>query len=199
MLRRCLALIALIALTACADELSEDPTPTPQGTPAVVQSVTAEPTPEPDATPEETTASVAEETPGEPSAAVVPVLEGEPFQVDENPSMPQMSDRFVFWGWSKDGLRYAFETYNPGEGAVSCDMRHDVYVVDAETDKYAEGGHITIAHKEVEPVRGPCDPVDLAPRGRGAADCAVREARHRGGQPRASGGDLEGPGGLPRR
>lgn len=164
MLRRCLLLTALFTLAACGgDDLADSvtPPPPPEATPASVETpaAPAEPGPTPDGEVAPDIDAPVEET----ETKAVAVIEGEPHTVAESPAMPGMSDRFVFWGWSSDGLRYAFETYNPGEGAVSCDMRHDVYVVDAETDQYADGGHIAIAPTEPEPASGTCDPEDLEP------------------------------------
>ena len=75
-----------------------------------------------------------------------------------------MADRFTFWGWSADGATYAFETYRPGEGAVECDMKYELFVVDAETDAYADGGKLVVAHESPEPgPSGVCVPADLEP------------------------------------
>ncbi len=75
--------------------------------------------------------------------------------------MPGMHDRFTFWGWSSDGARFAFETYMPGEGGVSCDMVHDVFVVDARTDDFAAEGRLSVGYDWPEGGPNGCQPPDL--------------------------------------
>ena len=155
-LRRIVPLALLLLLAACPPAEPEETTPEP--TPEVTPAATPEPTPE--ATPEVTPEP--EPTP-EPTPAGV-VVEGEPHVVPEVVTMPGMADRFTFWGWSGDGLRYAFETYRAGEGAVECDMKYEVFVVDAETDAYVEGGRLEVAHESPEPgPSGVCVPKELEP------------------------------------
>ena len=128
-----------LALSACSAEPGgDDPPPDPP---------TEDPaTPEPTevATPE---ASTEEATPVEPATEAVTeedesvpqfegVLAAEPYVIEPKPIQPGLTDGFTFWGWSTDGARFAFETYMPGEGAVECDMRYDVFVVDSATDEF---------------------------------------------------------------
>jgi hypothetical protein len=81
------------------------------------------------------------------------------------------SEDVVFWGWSEDGARFAFETWMPGEGGADCDMRYELYVVDVAGDRYADGGHLTGTHSSPEGGPNGCDPPDL-----GAAVAPKREA-----------------------
>jgi len=161
---RCTLLFALSLLVACSGPTDD---PVTDETPAITPEPMpddASPTPEetPEATPEPE--PVTEEVTPEPDdGGDVPVLTGEPHVIPANPRMPGMNDQFTFWGWSRDGLRYALETYNPGEGAVDCDMAYDLYVIDAETDQYAQGGHLTVAHDSPEGGANGCTPADLGP------------------------------------
>lgn len=166
-LRPTVALLLGLLLTAgCSGPVTEGPdeatpaiTPEPMPDDASTEP-TAEPTPEASPAPDE---PVTDEAVQEPTGEPVPVVTGEPYVIPANPRMPGMNDAFTFWGWSTNGVLYAFETYDPGEGAADCDMQYDVYVVDAETDKYADGGHVVVAHDSPEAGPGGCTPADLAP------------------------------------
>lgn len=100
----------------------------------------------------------------EATAPATAVLVGEPLVVQEVPVMPGFADRFTFWGWSADGRYYAYETYKPGEGAVECDMRYELFVVDADNDAFVPEGEVAVTHESPEPdASGRCRPVDLLP------------------------------------
>ena len=137
-----LTLLAALLLPACNGADSDAP-----DSPGV--------SPAPSATPE----PAAPSPPPPPAPTVEP---GDPFHQATTRKASSTYDGFTFWGWSADGLHYAFETADPGAGAVECEGRYDLFVVDARTDKYADGGHVSLKHNEPEPSDGVCTPRDLA-------------------------------------
>lgn len=109
----------------------------------------------------------AERSPPSPPAPA-PVKTDRPYQLAPvtGPEGPQ--DGFTFWGWSPDGRHYAYELFYPGSGAVDCDMRGELIVVDAHKDAYAPDGRLVFAYPSPE---GPCigpSPTDQAEIGRGS-------------------------------
>jgi len=68
-------------------------------------------------------------------------------------------DELRFWGFSDDGTRYAFETYNHGPGAASCEGEASLFVVDADKDAFVDGAPLVLKHKQPDAAR--CDPPDL--------------------------------------
>ena len=155
---RFLSFALLLLLVACSGD-----------DPGIADPVEATPEVTPEATPEVTPEAPPEEpiTEAEPTPEPTPaggLLEGEPHVIPEVVSMPGMADRFTFWGWSADGLRYAFEIYRAGEGAIECDMKYEVFVVDAETDRFVQDGKLVVAHESPEPgPSGVCVPRELEP------------------------------------
>lgn len=101
-----------------------------------------------------------------PAPTPAPVL-GEPFYRPGDRA--QQVDAFTFWGWSKDGRYFAYETYDHGPGAATCEGEVDLFVVDADTDTFVKDGHLEF--KPAHPDKEPCDPPDLH-----AAMDAVRPA-----------------------
>jgi predicted secreted protein len=71
----------------------------------------------------------------------------------------QQRDELSFWGFSADGRHYAFETYYYGPGAAECEGLATLYVVDADTDTFAEGTPLELKHRD--PGADRCDPPDL--------------------------------------
>ena len=74
----------------------------------------------------------------------------------------QKTDAFTFWGWSEDGSKYAFEVVYSGAGGATCEGRFQLFVVDAQTDKFDAKGVLTVEHDEHEPSNGECTPTDLS-------------------------------------
>lgn len=105
-------------------------------------------------------ATPASETPA-PETPTPTVEPGAPFHQASTREASSTYDDFTFWGWSTDGTHYAFETFDPGPGAVECEGRYDLFVIDARSDAYAEGGHVRLTHDEPEPTDGVCAPKDL--------------------------------------
>ena len=68
-------------------------------------------------------------------------------------------DEFVFWGWSEDDHYYAFETFHHGAQMANCEGEAELTIVDAQTDRYAEDGHVLLTHANAE--AEVCDPPDL--------------------------------------
>jgi hypothetical protein len=97
-----------------------------------------------------------------PSPTATPAPAAEPDRREPVRRGTAQLDGFTFWGWSGDGTLYAFETHDPGPGAVSCEGAFDLFVVDASTDRFAKGGHVGLKHREPEPADGVCTPKDLA-------------------------------------
>lgn len=99
--------------------------------------------------------------PAEPTPVAVPPdpapVVGAPYQRPGDRA--RQVDALTFWGWSRDGRYFAFETAYAGPGAATCEGELDLYVVDADTDTFARDGHLTIRH--TDPDREPCDPPDL--------------------------------------
>lgn len=69
------------------------------------------------------------------------------------------TDDLTFWGWSRDGQRYAFEVHDHGPGAARCEGKYVLYVVDATRDAFVDGAPLEIKHASPEAER--CDPPDL--------------------------------------
>lgn len=103
----------------------------------------SEPPPTPAPAPEPAERPTEHQPPPKAAPYTIPMVEG--------PGGPK--DKLVFWGWSDDSSRYAYETWYPGSGAVECDQRIEIIVVDAGTDTYAEGGHSVYKYPSPE---GPC-------------------------------------------
>ena len=74
----------------------------------------------------------------------------------------EKTDALTFWGWSEDGSKYAFEVVYSGAGGASCEGRFQLFVVDAQTDKFDADGVLTVEHDEHEPENGQCTPADLS-------------------------------------
>lgn len=118
-------MLTLLLALACTGP-SPDPDPVPPG-PDIA--------PETPATPETPTNP---ETPATPEA-------GEPYvRPLADYDMEKYVDGFTFWGWSADGSRYAYETHRGNQGAIECDAGAELTVVDATTDRYAEGGQLEV-------------------------------------------------------
>jgi hypothetical protein len=92
-----------------------------------------------------------------PPPAPEPEPEPEPFRRAGDPK--QQRDLLQFWGFSADGLRYAFETYDHGPGAVKCEGEASLFIVDAEQDSFVDGLPLILKHKQPDAER--CDPPDL--------------------------------------
>ncbi len=92
-----------------------------------------------------------------PPPAPEPEPEPEPFRRAGDPK--QQRDLLQFWGFSADGLRYAFETYDHGPGAVKCEGEAGLFIVDAEQDSFVDGLPLILKHKQPDAER--CDPPDL--------------------------------------
>lgn len=138
-----LAPVAALVLAACTAPSPEKTAPTPDpGKPPVQEAP-------PQATPPK-------EAPTEPPAPAAKLL-GEPFE--RAGDVAKQVDALTVWGWSKDGRYFAFETNYGGPGATTCEGELDLFIVDADTDTFAEGGRLTIKHKNPEAAR--CDPPDL--------------------------------------
>ena len=97
------------------------------------------------------------EAPPEPEPTPPPAPEAGPYT--RQGDRAQQRDELTFWGFSADGRRYAFETYYYGPGAAECEGLASLYVVDADTDTFAEGSPLEIKHREPDADR--CDPPDL--------------------------------------
>ncbi|MDG1479072.1 MAG: hypothetical protein P8R54_05740 [Myxococcota bacterium] len=112
-------LLSILVLTGCDSD-----------TPAV-----AGPTvPEPLAPPEMPASPASPEAPETPPEAEIAAYADAPFH---QPVQDQARiDGLTFWGWSADSTVFAFETYYPGSGALSCDDTATLHVVSAETDQY---------------------------------------------------------------
>ena len=109
-------LLPLLFLTGCDSD-----TPTVEAPPAPAASE-APADPEPPAAPET------------PAEAAIAVHADAPFH---QPVQDQARiDGLTFWGWSADSTVFAFETYYPGSGALSCDDTASLHIVSAETDQY---------------------------------------------------------------
>lgn len=137
---RALLLLAAFALTACSSS-----TPTPTTEPPTAP---ASPTPAPEATPEATPAPVA--------------TVGKPWVLSRDRGPHGYVDTFTFYGWSEDGLRYAFEVFEETQGA-DCGAKHHLFVVDASKDAYAPGGTAVIKHDSPEGGPDGCSPKSLEP------------------------------------
>jgi len=129
---------------------AEAPTPSPETSPA-----------EPEGEEKEAVEEEAEPPPVE-GASEATVLEGEPHIEEAVRGQPGLTDSFTAWGWSADGRLFAYETWMPGEGAVSCDMRYEIFVVDAAEDAFVDEGTLVVAHESPDgDGAGGCQPVDL--------------------------------------
>ncbi|WAS95944.1 DUF2259 domain-containing protein [Nannocystis punicea] len=82
---------------------------------------------------------------------------GAPF---EQPGEPrQQIDHLTVWGWSRDGRYFAFETFDAGPGAATCEGAARLFVVDSDSDTLVPGGYVEVRPKS--PDAEPCDPPDL--------------------------------------
>jgi hypothetical protein len=142
-----LTLLPLLSLTLLAAACSA---PAPESTPAPAAEPSATPAPEATAAPT-------------PAAEATPrVVQGQPWtNADAGPQGNAIIDKLTFWGWSVDGTKYAFETYDHGPGAVECEGAFALRVVDATTDRFVDGGKLDLKHESPEPAAGGCTPVDL--------------------------------------
>lgn len=71
----------------------------------------------------------------------------------------QQLDALTFWGWSADGRRFAYETFDAGPGAATCEGAIRLLVLDADTGSLAPDGLREI--RPTHPDSEPCDPPDL--------------------------------------
>lgn len=86
---------------------------------------------------------------------------GAPFTLDRSGfTPPNVPVALTFFGWSQDGQRYAFETFEPSEGA-DCGDRYSLYVVDATKDAFVQNGTLIKSHLSPEPGPGGCQPKNL--------------------------------------
>ena len=145
-------LLFALLLVACGGP-SETPTTPPPADSTPAAEVTPEPTPEPEATPEPETTPEPEPTP-----EATPEPTREPWVK----TMDMGDDTFTFFGWSADGRRYAFQNFVEARGA-SCSARYEVYVVDAATDSFPDGGTLQVAHESPEGGPEGCTPPELEP------------------------------------
>lgn len=80
------------------------------------------------------------------------------WQLDQTPfSPPNIPDALVFYGWSPDGNRFAYEVEVPGEG-TACSGERRFRIIDAGTDRFVATETVEHPHKD----RDDCDPKDLA-------------------------------------
>lgn len=149
MRRAALGWIVLVGLAAC--ERGSGPSPSASGP----SERPAAPAPAPDA---------ADGSPldaGPPDAGqpppTEPASESAPY-VREGDAATGIDD-FAFWGWSEDGRYYAFETFHAGAGMANCEGEAELSIVDAQTDRYADDGHVRLQHADAEAET--CDPPDL--------------------------------------
>jgi hypothetical protein len=135
---------AVLLLAACTGQPRHD-APTTAAT-ATAASATA-PAPSPPVEPA---------TPA-PHPEPAPPVVGKPFHRPGDRA--DQLDGLTFWGFSKDGRYFAFETAYAGPGATVCEGQVDLFIVDADTDSFPPDGHIEIRpkHADIEP----CDPPDL--------------------------------------
>ncbi|MDC0720999.1 DUF2259 domain-containing protein [Nannocystis bainbridge] len=78
----------------------------------------------------------------------------------EQPGDPrQQIDRLTVWGWSRDGRYFAFETFDAGPGAATCEGAARLFVVDADSDTFVPDGVVEV--RPNSPDAQPCDPPDL--------------------------------------
>lgn len=96
-------------------------------------------------------------TPELPRAPVPAPVLGEPYYRPGDRA--QQLDALTFWGWSRDGRYFAFETHFAGPGAATCEGEVDLFVVDADIDIFTKDGHLEI--RPTNPDKEPCDPPDL--------------------------------------
>ncbi len=157
---RAMRYLALLLLLAACDPADPVPDPPPEATPA--------------ATPEATPAATPAATPL-PTPEATPALRA-PYHRASARKGTSTYDAFTFWGWSADGHFYAFETFDPGPGATECEGRYDLFIIDARSDKYADGGHVRLQHEEPEPASGVCSPKDLASAWPSKRDGALKKA-----------------------
>lgn len=96
-------------------------------------------------------------TPPEPEPEAPPAPPPEPYSRPGDPATQR--DELRFWGFSADGLRYAFETFDAGPGAVKCEGEASLFIVDSERDTFVDGLPLILKHKQPDAER--CDPPDL--------------------------------------
>ncbi|MCY1009092.1 hypothetical protein OV079_26725 [Nannocystis pusilla] len=78
----------------------------------------------------------------------------------EQPGDPrQQIDHLTVWGWSRDGRYFAFETFDAGPGAATCEGAARLFVVDTDSDVLVPDGYVEVRPKS--PDAEPCDPPDL--------------------------------------
>lgn len=71
----------------------------------------------------------------------------------------QQVDALTFWGWSKDGRYFAYETFDRGPGGAVCEGAVRLFVVDADSDVLVPGGYLE--RRPDSPDAQPCTPPDL--------------------------------------
>lgn len=78
----------------------------------------------------------------------------------EQPGDPrQQIDHLTVWGWSRDGRYFAFETFDTGPGAATCEGAARLFVVDTDSDTLVPDGYVEVRPRS--PDAEPCDPPDL--------------------------------------
>jgi predicted secreted protein len=101
--------------------------------------------------------SKADATPAEPAPPPPPRANDRPWTRPGDAAT--QTDDLTFWGWSRDGQRYAFEVHDHGPGAARCEGKYVLYVVDATRDAFVDGTPLEIKHRSPGDER--CDPPDL--------------------------------------
>ena len=95
--------------------------------------------------------------PAAPDPETPPAPPPEPYSRPGDPK--DQRDELRFWGFSADGLRYAFETWDAGPGAATCEGEASLFIVDAEADAFLPDLPLILKHKQPDAER--CDPPDL--------------------------------------
>lgn len=92
-----------------------------------------------------------------PAPAATPTPLGAPYQRAGDPR--RQDDALTFWGWSRDGRYFAYETFDRGPGAATCEGAVRLFVVDADADVLVPGGYVE--RRPDHPDQEPCTPPDL--------------------------------------
>lgn len=126
----------LVVLTLGCSGGEEAATPPPRGSEGPPAEAPAPPE-APEAPEAEPTATAP--PPEDGAAAPEPPPPAGAFELQPEEEVQGVADRFVLWGWSADGARYAFSTYDPGPGGRDCEGTAELFVVDAGRDAYVKG------------------------------------------------------------